>query len=224
MSGAKEMIVYLREATEADKPIISHISLLTADAGTSADHLLTIRELPPLAWALPYISLPTGFGYVLIRRGDEDGAGDEEVMGYIVATSDTLKWKEAALTIWDPPLKDKYPLELLKSPDLTELDKYFINRIHHPISYAQEVLDFSPAHFHISILPGLQGQGWGRKMIVKVAERLKEIDPTMQGIWNGIEPRNLASIKFYTKMGGEYQRAGKDGDGYFKHKFSTLGL
>ncbi|KZS87372.1 hypothetical protein SISNIDRAFT_460986 [Sistotremastrum niveocremeum HHB9708] len=219
------MVVYLREATEADKPVIAHISLLTADAGTSADHLLTIKELPPLAWALPYISLPTGFGYVLVKRGDEDGA-KEEVMGYIVATSDTVKWREAALTIWEPPLKIKYPLEMLDSPefDLTELDKYFIKRIHHPITYAQEMLDFSPAHFHISILPELQGQGWGRKMIVKVAERLKEIDPTMEGVWNGIEPRNLPSIRFYTKIGGEYQKAGKDGHEYFKHKFSTFGV
>lgn len=217
------MVVYLREATEDDKPSISRISLLTSDGGASAEHALTIKELSSLVWALPYISLPTGFGYVLVRRIDDgEGRGKEEVLGYIVATSDTLKFREAADTIFEPPLREKYPLELMGSPELTALDKFFIDRIHLPIAYPKHILDFSPAHFHIAILPELQRQGWGRKMIAKVAERLQSIDPTMHGVWNGIDPKNGPSIIFYAKIGGKYYNSGEDE--YFTHEFSNFGI
>ncbi|KZS87371.1 acyl-CoA N-acyltransferase [Sistotremastrum niveocremeum HHB9708] len=195
------MTTYIREAREEDKPSISRICLLTSNFGTSAEHLHTIGELPGLMWALPYVSLPTTFGYVLVAAG-KDGA--EEVVGYIVATSDSKKYREATEETWFPPLREKYPLELASSPELTDLDKFYVNIIHKPFDTPENVLEFSPAHIHMNILPPLQRQGWGRKLMKKVVEHLQEVDPKMEGLWIGVDPRNEEGKKFYKKLGATH--------------------
>lgn len=61
--------ITVRPARQSDHDVIKRICLETAYEGKSAAPYLTIPELPALVWTLPYISLPTGFGFVMVEQG-----------------------------------------------------------------------------------------------------------------------------------------------------------
>ncbi|KAJ7037529.1 acyl-CoA N-acyltransferase [Mycena alexandri] len=71
------MAIKIRPASAHDAPALSRICLLTADAGQTAEHLHDFPELPGLVWAVPYVNLPTTWGFVM-----EEDSGD--IVGYIV--------------------------------------------------------------------------------------------------------------------------------------------
>src|ERR1700761_2348388 len=103
------MAIKIRPASVNDAPALSRICLLTADAGKSAEHLHKFPELPGLVWAVPYVSLPTTWGFVL----EEDNG---EVVGYIVGSKDTPVYeKHAAEHLW-PVLAERYPLSAATAP------------------------------------------------------------------------------------------------------------
>lgn len=66
-----------------------------------------------------------------------------------------------------------------------------------------------PAHFHIDILPEYQRQGWGRKLIEKMCEALR--DAGSKGVHLGMEAANGHAEKFYGKVG--FERYGRVLDG-----------
>lgn len=136
--------ITVRPARQSDHDVIKRICLETAYEGKSAAPYLTIPELPALVWALPYISLPTGFGFVMVEQGVPADtctctasatsiAGDsgtssagtshsharctcERVVGYVVGTSDTSAYEVAAEEHWWPVIRAAY----LSSDDLIE--------------------------------------------------------------------------------------------------------
>jgi len=176
--------------------------LLTADFGTSAEHLHNYGELPGLIYALPYVNLPTTFGFVLTSH-NEDGS-EKDVVGYILGTWDTPAFNAAAEKEWYPALRIKYPLDSAQDPQRKEGDQTYISRIHKPDSPPKEILEFSPAHIHIDILPDAQRKGLGRKLIGSAVRFLSEKDPSMQGLWVGVDPRNEEGKRFYLKIGGTF--------------------
>jgi ribosomal protein S18 acetylase RimI-like enzyme len=57
----------------------------------------------------------------------------------------------------------------------------------------------SPAHMHINLLPEVQRRGWGRRLIGRVVEHLRE--EGIGAMWLGINSRNTAARKFYERLG-----------------------
>ncbi|KAJ7198931.1 hypothetical protein C8J57DRAFT_465175, partial [Mycena rebaudengoi] len=165
------MPISIRQASVDDAPALSRICLLTADAGKSAEDLHNFPELPGLLWAVPYVHLPTTWGFVMV---DEING---EVVGYIVGSKDTRAYEEhAAENLW-PVLAEMYPL----SPTMKSGDKEYAEMLRKMRTIPDSNLLFSPAHMHIDILPGYQKQGWGRKLIHTAAEYLKA--EGIDGIW-----------------------------------------
>jgi ribosomal protein S18 acetylase RimI-like enzyme len=204
----------IRPVTIEDSEALSRICLLTANYGTSAEHLHHHHELPGLIYALPYVNLPTTFGFVLVFN-EESGSEKEEVVGYVLGTWDTSVFIEAGEKDWYPPLRIKYPLN---SPERTENDQIYISTIHRKAIPSIVILEFSPAHIHIDILPQAQRQGWGKKLIGQAVAFLSNHDLNIKGLWVGIDPRNEEGMKFYQKIGGAYYQT-PDGE-YFTLKFS----
>ena len=119
--------ISVRPACPEDEDAIIRICLETAYEGKSAADRLTIPELPALVWALPYISMPTGFGFVMVEQGTSDtpsytehtSSSDSKVppksrnggkiVGYVVGTSDTAAYETAAEEHWWPVLRAAYP-------------------------------------------------------------------------------------------------------------------
>jgi ribosomal protein S18 acetylase RimI-like enzyme len=185
------MTVSLRRTTESDAPSLSQICLLTGNAGTSAEHLHKFGELPGLVYAVPYVKLPTTFGFVMV---DSD---DGKVVGYILGSTDTRTFEREAENSWWPPLRAKYPVSGLRG--LKEADKNYINLLHHPHKAPQSCIKFATAHVHVNILPKYQRQGWGKKLMSEAIEYLKS--QRIEGVWLGLDLRNDSARKFYEKLG-----------------------
>jgi ribosomal protein S18 acetylase RimI-like enzyme len=56
-----------------------------------------------------------------------------------------------------------------------------------------------PAHVHINLLPRLQGQGWGRRLVEAIVLHLRAGD--VPGVHLGVGANNERAIGFYTRLG-----------------------
>ena len=182
------MTITIRRATESDAPALSRICLLTADAGKSAEHLHDFGELPGLVYAVPYVKLPTTWGFVM-----EDN-NLKEVVGYILGSTDTRAYESYTAENWWPALAEQYPEEKA----VKDADKRYTKLLRKMHTAPEENVAFSPAHLHINILEGYQGQGWGTKLIATGVSFLK--DKGLEAVWLGLDPRNDGARKFYKKL------------------------
>lgn len=198
---------YIRRATAADSPALSHICLVTADAGSSAEALHTAGELPGLLYAEPYAHLPTGFGFVLVDPAQPAFAG---VVGYALGTWDTRQLERDLDAAWFPPHRERYPLAAGAADatdavpphlhGLTLEDRKFVRLIHAPPAAPDVAVAFSPAHMHIDITAAYQRQGWGKKLIGELVRFLRD-EKGLEGLWLGLDPRNSNAKKFYSRLG-----------------------
>lgn len=196
----------IRPVVPEDSPALSCICLLTGDAGQSAESLHRHCELPGLVWALPYVSLPSEtartWGFVLV----DDVASDDDhttttVKGYIIGTSDTRTYEAATEGEWWPSLRIRFPLSN-NGDERTKADQEYIDLIHRAPDVALEAcLAVSPAHMHINLLPEVQRHGWGRRLVGRVVEHLRE--QQINAVWLGMDERNTAARKFYERIGFE---------------------
>jgi len=189
------MTISIRRALESDEPDLSHICLLTGAAGASAESLHDHGELIGLIYAIPYVKLPTTFGFVIVN--DETS----KVVGYVLGSFDTRAFEREAEKGWWPSLRVKYPLEGLGKISGTEADERCMKQFQEmPIAPAG-CIAFSPAHLHIDILPEYQRQGWGKLLISRAMNYLKE--ENVEGVWVGLDPKNENARRFYQRLGFE---------------------
>ncbi|KAJ6628751.1 acyl-CoA N-acyltransferase [Mycena sp. CBHHK59/15] len=184
------MTLAIRRATEADAPALSQICILTADAGKSAEPLHDFGEFPGLVYAVPYVKLPTAWAFVLV-----DESKDQLAVGYIVGSTDTRAFERYAAEHWWPLQAEKYP----PSVAVREADKKYANLLRNMHTATDATIAFAPAHLHINILEEYQRQGWGRKLIATAVEHLKV--EGVEGVWLGMDPRNLNARRFYERLG-----------------------
>ncbi|CAE6516939.1 unnamed protein product [Rhizoctonia solani] len=185
----------IREASPADIPDLTRICLLTANTGQSAESLHQYPELLGGLYIEPYLKLSPTFGFVLVDTPEE---GKETVLGYLLATLDSRRHEAAAEKESYPPLRTKYPNYPYPS-DATERDQGVINRIHKPLIRPQGLVDISPAHIHINLLPQAQRRGWGVKLIDEAVRILKA--QGQSALFVGIDSRNHNARAFYLRIG-----------------------
>ncbi|KAG2042296.1 acyl-CoA N-acyltransferase [Suillus americanus] len=196
------MAPIIRPVTKADQSALSNICLLTANAGTSSNHLHSLPALPGLIYALPYLNLESTWGFVL----DDDG----QVVGYTLGAFDTRKFEESAEADWWPSLKAHYgPLLHNSDAALTAADRTYINTIMTFPRANDATMAFAPAHLHIDILPSHQRQGWGRKLISRAMENFKENG--VKSVWLGMDTRNTEAAAFYGRLGFKRFEGAEDG-------------
>ena len=145
-------------------------------------------------WAVPYVKLPYTWGFVM-QRDD-----NKEVVGYILGTTDTRAFERAAKETWWPFLRPKYPAEGEFKIAGKPADELYAKLISNMEPIEQECIDFSPAHFHIDILEEYQGKGWGRKLIGRAVEYLRD-EAGLDGVFLGMDMRNMDARRFYEKLG-----------------------
>ncbi|KAG6880374.1 hypothetical protein C0992_007785 [Termitomyces sp. T32_za158] len=179
----------VREALEHDRRLFSIQDF--GDAGKSAENLHEYGELIGLTYAIPYLKLPTTWGFVLI---DET---KNETVGYALGTKDTRAYEKYASEHWWPVLAEKYPPSMAKMPG----DVHYTNLFRNMHTAPDANVAFAAAHLHIDILEEYQGQGWGRKLISTAIEYLKGEKITGEGVWLGMDPRNIKARGFYLKLG-----------------------
>ncbi|PFH52840.1 hypothetical protein AMATHDRAFT_56340 [Amanita thiersii Skay4041] len=201
------MVLSIRVATPLDAPALSRICLLTANAGKSAENLHDFGELPGLVYAVPYVNLPTTWAFVLVDGPEGEDATKEQVVGYIVGSTDTRAYEQYAAQHWWPPLAEKYPLSVATKPE----DEKYMKLLKETPTCSAAIIEFAGAHLHINILENYQRKGWGRKMISRAVQYLQGVGIRGDGVWLGLDSRNGDARRFYERLGFR-EIAGGDGN------------
>lgn len=177
----------IRPYADADYDAVSRICILTAEGGGDATGLYVSDDLMPDIFARPYVRLVPELAFVV-----ED---DEGVGGYILCAPDTRSFVETYRREWLPRIEAAYEHT---EPVVTKDDL-----IRHLGFWPERMLidevDEYPAHLHIDLLPRLQGQGYGRRLIETLATALRE--QHVGGLHLTMDAANTKARAFYDRVG-----------------------
>jgi ribosomal protein S18 acetylase RimI-like enzyme len=145
----------IRPYRPEDLEFLYEISLRTGHMGGDASHLYRDKRLMGSIYSAPYAVLEPEFVLVV---ADEQGVG-----GFIAGTDDTNAWEERLERDWWPILRNQLtppPHAVAASPDLRRIEMIF-----HPRRTSSHIAEAFPAHLHLNILPRLQHQGLGSRLL-----------------------------------------------------------
>ncbi len=177
----------MRPGTVHDLPGVYRVCLLTGAGGSDASPLHDDPDLLGHVWAGPYLTFPDAVTRIL---HDEHG-----VAGYCLAVPDTVAFERWVDRAWLPPLRERHP----RGSGSTPADATLVERLHHPLRTDAVLLAEHPAHLHVDLLPRLQGQGWGRRVVEAVLEGLAEVGA--DGVHLGVDDSNTRAQAFYERLG-----------------------
>ncbi|MBO0898457.1 N-acetyltransferase [Cellulomonas sp. zg-ZUI222] len=181
------MTASMRPFHPSDLPGMYRVCLQTGAAGQDATSLYRDPDLLGHVYCGPYPVADPDLSLVVV---DAQGVG-----GYVVATADTTAFDAWCERAWWPALRAR--LALRDDPGDGTEDHVLVERIHHPDP--SPAPPDAPAHLHIDLLPRLQGQGWGRRLIEGLADRLR--DRGVPAVHLGVDARNTRAIAFYEHLG-----------------------
>lgn len=177
----------LQPGTVHDVPGVYRVCRLTAAAGADASDRHADPDLLGHVWAAPYLAAP---GAVALVVRDEQG-----VAGYCVGVPDTVAFEEWLEAAWLPPLRARYP----RGSGSTPADAGLVARLHDWPRTDPSLVARYPAHLHVDLLPRLQGQGWGRRVVDGVLTGLAH--GGAGGAHLGVDPANPGAAAFYLRLG-----------------------
>lgn len=147
----------IRPYRTGDLEDLYRICLATGLAGQDASGIYADPKLVGHMYAAPYAVLLPQCALV---AEDEQG-----VAGYILGAVDTEAFEARQESDWWPALRRRYPDPSGAPPAGWTADQRLGYLIHHPRPLRPALLERFPAHLHIDLLPRLQGQGLGRRMM-----------------------------------------------------------
>jgi ribosomal protein S18 acetylase RimI-like enzyme len=145
----------IRRYGQRDRDAVYDICVRTGASGGDARGTYRSDDLLPDLFAGPYLLLEPDFCWVL-----DDG---ERAVGYLLGTPDTAAFARAWRDRWIPRLANRYPVP--PRPPVTPDDAMVSLLYDLPGAMVWPGLARYPAHLHIDLLPGVQGSGWGRRLI-----------------------------------------------------------
>lgn len=176
----------LRGFEPGDERALAEICVRTAAFGADARGVLGDDSLWGEVFALPYPTHDPRYSFVVA-----DSSGRPQ--GYVVSTPDTDAFEEFFRDEWWPARR---PAESgARSERERALLSYADARGTSRIPWAREY----PAHLHIDLLPDLQGQGWGRRLMGAVADALRA--DGVPAVHLVASAENTRAVCFYEKLG-----------------------
>lgn len=189
--------ILLRHVEITDIPYLYDICFKTGFNGKDASEYYNDKYLLGQFYAVPYAVFAKEFSFVLL---------DNETKipkGYVIGTGDTLSFEKNMAEKWLPSLKEQCSVntnnksEYEKSIKQTILNEIKIN---HSASELEMLKEY-PAHFHIDMLPEMQGQGYGHDLIEHFLENL--VQKNIKGVHLGVNKENERACHVYKKEGFE---------------------
>lgn len=177
----------IRPYHPSDLYSLYQICLKTADSGKDATAIYHDPELIGHLYAGPYAVAEPDLCFILTADGVP--------CGYVLGTRDSDAFQAWCEREWFPLLRARYPTP---SPDDESPDARAIRSIYEGHAPDPALKDY-PAHLHIDLLPVAQGQGWGRRLIETLLNRLRETGAP--GVHLGVGKRNTGAIVFYERVG-----------------------
>lgn len=180
----------IRPFRPGDEPALADICLRTADLGGDATGVLDDDAIWADVFVLPYVARHPETAFVV-------ETDDERVAGYIVSAPDTAAFEAWFRDEWWPARAARWPRPDAERSRQDGILRYAYGRGSGPETYA----DAFPAHLHIDLLPELQGQGWGRRLVDTLVEALR--DGGVRGLHLVAGADNTAALAFYDRIGFE---------------------
>ncbi len=179
----------IRPFRPGDEPAVSEICLLTGDAGGDATGRYSDDELLGDIFVLPYVAHHPDYAWVV-------ESDDGRVVGYIVGAPDTDAFDAWFRDEWWPSFAERFP-----EPEaiVTEEDDIVNGAYRRAEKPSEAQAAGYPAHLHIDLLPELQGQGFGRRLIETLMERYR--DAGVPGVHLVASARNEGAAAFYPRVG-----------------------
>ena len=178
----------IRKYQPGEEQTLYDICLLTGDSGVDATALYEDAALLGEVYVGPYLRLAPEHALV--------GVDSTGVAGYVLGVPDTLAFEAECERTWWPTLRARYPLSSFPSESP---DGRIVNLIHNPPAASPDVVERYPAHLHIDLLPRLQGQGDGRRLLTALLDGLAAAGAP--AIHLGVSTANQRAIGFYRRMG-----------------------
>lgn len=177
----------LRLYRPGDRGDVYDICVRTGDSGADATGKFWDDTLLPDVYAGPYLALEPGLAFVV-----DTG---RRVSGYLLAAQDTRDFVARYRAEWLPGFAARHPLV---EPPVTPDDR--LTRIgHHPEGMVGPDQERYPAHLHIDLLPEVQRQGWGRRLMRALFAELR--GRGVPGVQLGFGERNTGAGLFYRRLG-----------------------
>lgn len=181
----------IRPYRPEDLPGLYEVCLKTGDSGQDATNLYRDKHLLGAIYAAPYGRLAPDLAFVVEDAG--------QVAGYIVGTADTRAFEALLEDRWWPVLRAAHadPRGVAwaeRTPD-QHLERLF----HKPNAVPEAVVSAHPAHLHINLLPHLQGQGLGQRLIDTLLVALKAAGAP--AVHLGVSEANTRAQRFYDIYG-----------------------
>lgn len=194
------MNAMIRPYRPGDEAGAYHVCLKTGDSGR--DGTPYYQEDPDALGRIyvgPYLKFEPKFAWIV---EDEQG-----VAGYCLAALDSRKFYEQYDKQWRPELCEQFPEPTGDRDNWSRVEQIY-HLYHHPDYECPEPYAEYPSHLHIDLLPRMQGQGIGRRMIEQQLESLGEAGSP--GVHLGLGISNERAYKFYEAVGFEELQRDED--------------
>lgn len=182
---------FIRPFRAGDEPALSDVCVRTADAGADATGVFSDDDLWGEVFVLPYVTRHPDLAFVV-------EADDGRVVGYVVGTDDTRAFEDWFAQSWWPQFAQRWPRPSGPAEERTRQEGT-VDYAYRRRSGAEPFGDTYPAHLHIDLLPELQGQGFGRRLIDTLIDALRARGVT--GLHLAADSRNAGAIAFYPRVG-----------------------
>jgi ribosomal protein S18 acetylase RimI-like enzyme len=194
----------IRVARSDDQAGAYHVCLKTGDHGQDGEPFY--REDPDALGRIyvgPYLAFEPALSLIL-----EDAKG---ICGYALGAFDSRAFYRRYESEWRPALCARFPAPQGDPRHWSRVQEAH-HTYHHPDYFCPEPYDVYPSHLHIDLLPRAQGRGYGRRMLERIMDELRERQSP--GAHLGVSPRNARAIGFYERLGfRELTRTGSSDDG-----------
>ena len=204
---------WIRDFRTGDEPAAYFVCLKTGDHGDDGEPFY--KDDPDALGRIyvgPYLQFESQLALIL-----EDEAG---ICGYALAALDSRSFYDRYDREWRPRLCEQFP-DPLGSPGSWSRVESVYHAYHHPDYFCPEPYGQYPSHLHIDLLPRMQGQGHGRRMMQELMDRLQSLGSP--GVHLEMSAVNDRAYKFYLALGFEElvrQGKGEQGSIFMGKRFS----
>lgn len=193
---------FIRRYRAPDRDGVAEVCLRTAAGGGDATGVYSDDALMPEVFALPYVEFAPELAFVVVDPSADTGqhAGGERVLGYVLGVADTRAFVEWWKREWSHGFRERHPAPgppTGHDPAFTEQQLLAAGTDPERMLIAE--VDEYPAHLHIDLLPELQGQGFGRRLIDTLRAALAERG--VPAVHLGMDAANAGARAFYDRLG-----------------------